>query len=265
MSSSLMVSAPRPSLDSIAHIPGALFCPTELQIGPTTTRAEYERLGKALAALETADDLWMCDFTLWGLTRFGRDEGLAIACAATKMSKHYLGRCARIAQVFTPDRRRPELNKTHYMKLLAFDQEKIDGWLPTVDLKNVSARSLYLLAVDAFGKPDPKTQSPQGKSVWVREDLWARLAPHAPSRKISTLVELILEHWLASPQTEQEIITADLEQRRVKHNANQVRCNHRNAKKKEPKEEKIVEPADVQFQLAKFEKKTAGHVCRTPC
>ena len=77
---------------------GSCFRPEELIIAPSTTRAEYQKLGAGLSKLAMADKLWQCDFALWGMKRFGADEGLRLAREATSLSAGLLERCARIAK-----------------------------------------------------------------------------------------------------------------------------------------------------------------------
>lgn len=205
----------------------ALFNPTELRISEDCSQDDFRRIGCALTALGTAEALWSCDLAYFATQR--GDHWVAIASEATGIGKtHLKKRLARGAEVFPPARRFPKLKKTHYVKLIGFaDQPRLHEWLKTVaDSEHLSVRSLFVLAVTEFGAL-PKTQPPKKKAIHLREDLWARLAPHAPSRKISVLIELIIENWLQRPQTEQEIIKADLEQRRQYHNANQRAQNEK--------------------------------------
>jgi hypothetical protein len=232
-----------------------LFAPTELQISPVCSQEEFTRIGQALSAIDTADGLWQCDFAAYAMRRWG-DEGLKLASEATKLANHYLKRFARIAEVFPPARRRAELKKTAYVKLLPFvGEEGFDSWLADLDLTNVSNRSLYLLAIAEFGIPDPKTKQPKRRSVSVRETLWARLAPHSLSKNVSALVELILENWLACPLSERALVTADLELRRQKHTqrARDAKARKRKAAKAEMRVKKETEKA--QGQAAKQAKK----------
>src|SRR5580658_881622 len=95
-----------------------LFAPTELQIGPSVSQNEFSRLGKALAAVDQASDLWSCDYALAGQKRWG-DEGLKVAAAATRLSVGYLKVGARIAERFDPLRRFPNMTREHYRGLVA--------------------------------------------------------------------------------------------------------------------------------------------------
>jgi len=124
----------------------ALFDPTELQITAVTSQSEFVRIGKALSAIDDAFGLWQCDFSLHAI-RMWQGKGVELAAAATGLSEFFLKRCARIAEVFPPRRRYPNLNRNHYRVLLPFEQSKLDAWLPTVvDKKRLSARALRALA-----------------------------------------------------------------------------------------------------------------------
>jgi hypothetical protein len=243
----------RPSLSSLA-VPGAMFSPTELQIGPSTSQDEFVRIGKALSAIDSASDLWQCDYSLHAMRRWGQDDGLTLAAIATGLSKFFLKRCARIAERFTPERRYPNLNRNHYRVLLPFDQAQIDAWLPTIaDQKRLSAKSLRALAVEKFGEPVTAKQ-PSKHAVQIRETLWTRLAQHAPSRKTVVLVELILNEWLSKPPDQQAIILASEELRREQ----KRECSQKRRARK-PKAGCVVkeptrEPADIRYQLAKFKR-----------
>jgi hypothetical protein len=176
------------------------------------------RIGKALSSIDTASDLWACDFALHGMRQWGKDEGLALAESATGLSQHFLRRCARIAERFTPEKRYAGLNRNHYRKLLPFDAAQIDAWLPTVNFERLSAGALRALAVEKFGKPKKSHElRDKGHGLYIRESLWAALAPIATSRKVVPLIEMILEEWLKNPPAAQAIVRAvDESQRRRK-------------------------------------------------
>ena len=230
-----------------------MFSPTELQIGPSTSQDEFVRIGKALSAIDSASDLWQCDYSLHAMRRWGQDDGLTLAAKATGLSKFFLKRCARIAERFTPERRYPSLNRNHYRVLLPFKQEDIDAWLPAVaDQKRLSAKSLRALAVEKFGEPVTAKQ-PSKHAVQIRETLWTRLAQHAPSRKTVVLVELILESWLAKPESEQAIILASEELRREqKRERSQRRRGRLRKASSGVKEPEAPGTASLDYQLAKF-------------
>jgi hypothetical protein len=206
----------RPSLTSL-DVPGAMFSPSELQIGYSTSQDEFTRIGKALSSIDTASDLWQCDFALHGMRRWGKDDGIVLAAKATGYSQHFLRRCARIAKRFTPEKRYVGLTRNHYRRLLPFDAAQIDAWLPTVILDCHSASSLYALAVEKFGKPEKSNKQYERRQMFLRDILWARLAPLAPSRKVVPLIEMVLEEWLKNPPAAQAIVRAvDESQRRRK-------------------------------------------------
>jgi hypothetical protein len=190
-----------------------------LQIPTSITKEDFRQLGAALSKIDSANDLWSCDFALHAQQTW-EEEGLDLAASATGLSKFFLKRCARIASVFPPTRRHPQLNRNHYRILLPFDQAQIDAWLPTVaDQKRLSAKSLRALAVEKFGEPVTVKQ-PTKHAVKIRETLWTRLTQHAPSQKASALIELILEEWLKRPLSEQAIVLAAAELRRAQKRQN---------------------------------------------
>jgi len=230
-----------------------MFSPTELQIGASTSQDEFVRIGKAIAAIADADQLWACDFALHGMRQWGQDDGLTLASSATGLSKFFLKRCARIAERFTPERRYPNLNRNHYRILLPFKQEDIDAWLPAVaDQKRLSAKSLRALAVEQFGEPVTAKQ-PSKHAVQIRETTWTRLTQHAPSRKAVILIELILNEWLSKPPDQMAIILASEELRREQKRERSQKRRGRPRKAgsgvKEPEEKGT---ADVRYQLEEY-------------
>lgn len=196
----------------------ALFAPTELKLSYSTSRDEFVCIGQALLSVDSASDLWACDFALFGMRRYGKDDGIVLAEKATGYSQHFLRRCARIAERFTPEKRYPSLTRNHYRRLLPFDAAKIDAWLPTVICDRLSAGSLYALAVEKFGKPEKSHKQDDRRTTQIRATLWARLAQHSPSRKVAPLIELILEEWLAKPADAQAIVLASTELQRKQKN-----------------------------------------------
>jgi hypothetical protein len=242
----------RPSLESFA-IPGAMFSPCELAIGSSTSAEEYSRIGKAISAIGDADELWECDYALWGMKKFGSDEGLLLAANATGLSKFFLKRCARIAERFDPSRRFPTLKRNHYRVLLPFDPAQIDAWLPAVaEQKRPSAKSLRALAVEQFGEPVTAKQ-PSKHAVQIRETTWTRLTQHAPSRKAVILIELILNEWLSKPPDQIAIILASEELRREQKRERSPKRRGRKPKAgsgmKEPEKPGT---ADVRYQLEEY-------------
>jgi hypothetical protein len=231
-----------------------LFAPTELRIGPALSQNEFSRLGKALASVDQASDLWACDYALAGQKRWG-DEGLEVAAAATRLSVGYLKVSARIAERFEPARRFPNMTREHYRGLCCFPVEFTDEWLPTVVEKGFSAKTLRALAVEAFGS-DPKAGYSKDKKrqVSIPETLFARLKECSPIPKVAVFIEQILLDFVSNATPEQkERITAALNALpRAAYRA-RTRRKERKPKDKPAPEPEIVEPADVRYQLQKFE------------
>jgi len=229
-----------------------LFAPTELQIGPSLSQNEFSRLGNALASVDQASDLWACDYALAGQKRWG-DEGLELAAAATRLSVGYLKGSARIAERFDPARRFATMTREHYRGLCCFPPEFTDEWLPTVAEKGFSARTLRALAVEAYGS-DPKAgySTNKKRSIAVPETLYARLKECSPIPKTAVFIEAILLDYVnyATPEQRGRI---DVALTRLGRAAYQARTR-RKAKKPKAAKPKINEPADVRFQLEKFEK-----------
>jgi hypothetical protein len=228
-----------------------LFAPTELQIGPALSQNEFSRIGKALSAVDQASDLWACDYALAGQHRWG-DEGLKLAATATRLSVGYLKVSARIAQRFDPARRYANMTREHYRGLCCFPSEFTDNWLPTVAEKGFGARTLRALACEAFGS-DPKAGYSKSKrrQVALPETLYARLKESSPITKTAVFIEQILFDFVNTSTPEQKArIAAALSTR----DADKVRTRRKAGKPKVEKPEKIKEPADIRFQLQKFEK-----------
>jgi hypothetical protein len=231
-----------------------LFAPTELRIGPALSQNEFSRLGKALASVDQASDLWACDYALAGQNRWG-DEGLAVAAAATRLSVGYLKVSARIAERFEPARRFPNMTREHYRGLCCFPVEFTDEWLPTVVEKGFSAKTLRALAVEAFGS-DPKAGYSKDKKrqVSIPETLFARLKECSPIPKVAVFIEQILLDFVsnATPEEKERITAALNALPRAAYRA-RTRRKAKKLKEKPAPEPEIVEPADVRFQLKKFE------------
>jgi hypothetical protein len=223
------------------NIPGAMFSPVELVIGPSTSAEEYQRIGKAICSIGNADDLWKCDFALWGMNKFGSDDGLQLASDATGLSKTFLKRSARIAERFGPSRRFPNMTREHYRGLCCFPVEWLDTWLPTVAEKGFGARTLRALAVEAFGS-DPKAGYAKNKkrSVALPETLFARLKECSPIPKVAVFVEQILLDFVTNSTPEQKsriaaaLSTRDL----IQHQRRRDERNAKNAEKIAAKEKR---------------------------
>jgi hypothetical protein len=227
-----------------------LFAPTELVIGASLSQNEFSRLGTALASVDQASDLWACDYALAGRKRWGV-EGLTLASTATRLSVGYLKISARIAERFDPTRRHANLTREHYRGLCCFPVEWTDTWLPTVAEKRFSAKTLRALAVEAYGS-DPKAGYSKNKkrSIALPETLYARLKECSPIPKTAVFIEEVLTDWANNATPEQRARVASALSTR---DADKVRNRRRKEKKRVEKPDKIEEPADVRFQLQKFE------------
>jgi hypothetical protein len=181
-----------------------LFAPTELQIGTSLSQNEFSRLGKALASVDHASDLWACDYALAGQKRWG-PEGLQLASTATRLSVGYLKVSARIAERFDPARRYASMTREHYRGICCFPVEFTDKWLPTVVEMGFSARTLRALACEAFGS-DPKAGYSKNKKrlVMLPETLWARLRESSPIPKTAIFIEQILFDFVHNSTPEQQ-------------------------------------------------------------
>jgi hypothetical protein len=230
-----------------------LFAPTELQIGPSLSQNEFSRLGMALASVDQASDLWACDYALAGRERWG-GEGLTLAAAATRLSIGYLKVSARIAERFDPARRFTNMTREHYRGLCCFPVKFTDDWLPTVAEKGLGARTLRALAVEAYGS-DPKAGYSKSKKrqVSLPETLYARLKECSPIPKAALFIEQILVDFRSHATPEQKARIADALST-LPRAAYRARTRR---KEKVEKPEKIKEPADVRFQLKKFEEEAA--------
>jgi hypothetical protein len=190
--SSALVAQPR-SLD----LPlGALFSPTEMQIGPSTSRAEYHKLGAGLRKLDNASELWTADFSLFGLRTWGKEQGLQLAHDATGLSKFFLYKSSFVAARFTPEHRLPGYKYSAYRELMPFPPEWAYVFLSRHVSEKLSSRSLRALAVKEFGSEPYKTKQPKKRNVSIRCELYVRLAQHSPSQKVATFIEKICEEWL---------------------------------------------------------------------
>jgi hypothetical protein len=191
MSSALTVS-PR-SLD----LPlGALFSPTEMQIGPSTSQAEYQKLGAGLRKLDNASELWTADFSLFGLRTWGKEQGLQLAHDATGLSKFFLYKTSFVAARFAPEHRLPGYKYSAYRELMPFPPEWAYEFLARHAGEKLSSKSLRALAVKEFGSEPYKAKQPKKRNVSIRCELYARLAQHSPSQKVASFIEQILGDWI---------------------------------------------------------------------
>lgn len=201
-----------------------LFAPTELAIPTQISQNEYQKLGAGLSKLTDASGLWLADFVAFG-DRW--ENGLALASAATGRSRHHLKRCGQVAVRFPAAKRFPAYTIAHYRHMMPFPAEFTDTFLSKVARLNLSVKALRIRAEAEYGSNPYGVKNPKKRSVPIRTDLWASLQAHAPKR-VSALVERICELWLQ--QAPDPPVKA------------------------EPKAEKIIEPASLDFQLAKYYK-----------
>jgi hypothetical protein len=190
--SSALVAQPR-SLD----LPlGALFSPIEMQIGPSTSQAEYQKLGAGLRKLDNASELWTADFSLFGVRTWGKEQGLQLAHDATGLSKFFLYKTSFVAARFTPEHRLPGYKYSAYRELMPFPPEWAYAFLTRHGGEKLSSRSLRALAVKEFGEEPYKAKQPKKRNVSIRSEIYARLAQHSASQKVASFIEQILEDWL---------------------------------------------------------------------
>jgi hypothetical protein len=215
-----------------------LFAPTELQIGASLSQTEFSRLGKALSSVDQASDLWACDYALAGQKRWG-DDGLKLASEATKLSIGYLKVGARIAERFDPARRFPNLTRHHYRCLVPFPVEFTDAWLPTVIDRNLSAKLLRAVAVEAYGSDPCKCRAQdEYRSILIRQVLYARFKELSPAPKVSVFIEEVLTDWEnnATPETQARVAAALLAREETRHQQRRAKRNVKKAEKLAAKE-----------------------------
>jgi hypothetical protein len=181
---------------------GALFHPKMLMVGPSTTKVEYQQLCSGLAKIDDAGQLWVCDAALWGMQRFGREEGLELAHAATGYTKCTLKKLAYIASRFTPDHRPDGFTRSHFKTLLPFPQEWLNTWLPTISNRKLKAKGVRALAVEAFGSDPSWRPVKKVRQVNIPAAIYARLVELNQTRP-SALVEAIITEWLSMSREEQ--------------------------------------------------------------
>jgi hypothetical protein len=172
----------------------ALFCPEELVINPSTTPEEYKKLGSGLSKLGKAQDLWVADYSLFGIRTYGKVEGLKLAVQATGFTKHHLYKIHFVAARFTTKHRYTGYKFQHYRQMMPFPSEFAYGFLERNQGKNISSNSLRALAEKECSLS--KARQPRKTSLNIRAELYARLRPHSNNRKVYILVERILEDWL---------------------------------------------------------------------
>jgi hypothetical protein len=208
-----------------------LFSPAALSIPAAISKEEFQKLGAALVALDTADGLWTCDLAHFAITRWGKEEGAEIARVATGYRACTVLKLAYIAERFTPEHRPDGFTRAHFKALLPFPQDWLNTWLPTVASRRLSAAGIRALAVEQFGSDPSQRPMRKMRAVSIPAALFARLAEVSPTQKVSTLAEAIFIEWLSkSPEEQQFSIAVAAEQKREQKNERQ---RQRNAKRAE--------------------------------
>jgi hypothetical protein len=243
MSAALTIS----SSPSLALPAGAMFHPKMLTIGASTDRAEYQQLGAGISKIDDAGKIWVCDWALWGLRKFGQEDGLELAHAATGYTKGTLKKLAYIAERFAPEHRPDGFTRAHFKALLPFPQDWLNTLLPTVSNRRLSASGIRALAQEAFGSDPSLRPTRKTRAVSIPSALYTRLAEVSPTRKVCVLVEAVLDAWLSKPPEEQaSALAVAAESKRERKNERQ-----RNRTKKQKAEEPGT--ADVRYQLKLYE------------
>jgi hypothetical protein len=167
-----------------------------MQIGPSTSQAEYQKLGAGLRKLDNASELWTADFSLFGVRTWGKEQGLQLAHDATELSKFFLYKTSFVAARFTPEHRLPGYKYSAYRELMPFPPEWAYAFLTRHGGEKLSSRSLRALAVKEFGEEPYKAKQPKKRNVSIRSEIYARLAQHSASQKVASFIEQILGDWL---------------------------------------------------------------------
>lgn len=173
----------------------ALFSPSELTIAPNCTQNDFVRIVKAVAALDTAEGLWVADASLYAIEHFGREKGLEIMAGATSYKTASLLKVAHVASEFPPSKRVNGLSYDHYRRLLAFPRDWAFEFIKRHAGEGLSSRGFYAFAVKEFGSAPYKNKQPKRRAVYVHEELYSRLRPFS-NRKVSHFIEGLLEEWL---------------------------------------------------------------------
>jgi hypothetical protein len=209
-----------------------LFSPAALSIPAAISKEEFQKLGAALVALDTADGLWTCDLAHFAITRWGKEEGAEIARAATGYTACTVRKLAYIAERFTPEHRPDGFTRAHFKALLPFPQDWLNTWLPTVANRRLSASGIRALAIEAFGSDPSQRPMRRTRAVRIPTSLFTRLAEVSPTRKVSTLAEAIFIEWLCkSPEEQQFCIAVAAEHKRQEKNERERKRTERKALK----------------------------------
>lgn len=176
----------------------ALFSPIELQIAANCSEADFTRTCKLVAALGTANDMWIADASFYAIEHFGREHGLKIAAEATGYKSFSLAKSARVSEAFPPQKRFPDYSFNAYRFLLPFPVEWRDAFLARHVGESLTSRGLRLLAVKEFGSEPYKAARVKKRTVEIAEDIYEQVRTRiGKDGKIYFLVENMLKRWLA--------------------------------------------------------------------
>jgi hypothetical protein len=220
---------------SLAIPESCLFSPAALSIPAAITKEDFQKLGAALVALDTADGLWTCDLAHFAITRWGKEEGGALACTATGYTKSTCKKLAYIAERFTPEHRPDGFTRAHFKALLPFPQDWLNTWVPTVANRRLSAKGIRALAVEQFGSDPSQRPSKKTRAIHIQATIFEQLRELNQTQP-SALAEAIITAWLGkSPEEQSDCLAVAAESKRVQKNERQRK---RNAKKAEREAEK---------------------------
>ncbi|MHB8216250.1 MAG: hypothetical protein ACYDDS_09240 [Candidatus Sulfotelmatobacter sp.] len=192
MSAALTLQQPR----HLALPDACLFAPAALSIPSSISKSEFSRLGRALAQVGQSNDIWKADYALAAIEHFEKEEGLQLAHEATGLSKFFLYKASFVAKRFPPEHRLPGYKYSAYRELMPFPPEWAYAFLVRHADEKLSSKSLRALAVKEFGGEPYKAKQPKKRAVSIRRELYARLREHAPSQKVASFIETLLEDWL---------------------------------------------------------------------
>src|ERR1022692_4789625 len=96
---------------------------SELLLSPSTTPEEYKQLGSGLSKLGREQDLWVADYSLFGVRTYGKAEGLKLTAQSTGLSPFYLYKASSVAAAFPAQHRFTGYKLNHYRQLMPFPRE----------------------------------------------------------------------------------------------------------------------------------------------
>ena len=101
-----------------------------------------------------------------------------------------------LQSVLIPQHRWPAYKLNTYRYMLPFPPEFAYSFLEKHADDGLSCRSIRALAVKEFGREPYEADQPKKRAVSIRSELFARLRPFSPSRKVAPFIEHLLEDWL---------------------------------------------------------------------